>query len=266
PDSIACHQQGIDWVVPLSSFSDTNLLESTILVVEHMYDYQVILFLAQIHLREKGIFGMGGLRFTPVSGGGGGTSLTLVVHQRNSSSLGLCVVDSDRPHVHGALGSTAKSCRKSFSNSWRWSLHILNARELENVVPPELYAQSDVGDRIVRRELYNEKNWPLHGFMDIKKGDRLCRFRNLNIGDKSHEATHSALSAVSWDSICANLGCSDEKCTMCEPDDGLLARFSSKLDNHKIAGCRVFPQRVPALDHLLAEVASFGLASKWSLT
>ncbi|UXN00854.1 hypothetical protein N8D55_04180 [Xanthomonas hortorum pv. pelargonii] len=61
PDSIACHQQGIDWVVPLSSFSDTNLLESTILVVEHMYDYQVILFLAQIHLREKGIFGMGGL-------------------------------------------------------------------------------------------------------------------------------------------------------------------------------------------------------------
>lgn len=231
-------------------------------IVEHMYDYKVIVGLAQISLRDCGAGALAGISLMPISGGGGATSLALSVHQSNRRSLGLCVVDSDRPHIKGAVGSTARGCSKVYDDRWSWRLHVIAGRELENIIPPEIYEMAGIGFKLSRHGGYNEVGWAVHGFADTKKGDCLCRFRSIDAGNQSYKETAAALAKFLAPK---NTACPSDECELCEPDENLLIALSSKMDVHPLAGLRRMPSQVAALSDLLKEVVSYGAMAKWSM-
>lgn len=251
-----------EWTVPLRSFRTDDSVEKVLLLVEHMYDYNVIKGLAEISLRELGLAGWVKLAVTPVSGGGGGTSLTLSVHQRNKSSLGICVVDSDRPHIRGALGSTAKGCERVYEERWGWTLHVLFARELENLVPPELFEMCGVDFQGGAGNSYDEERWAIHGFIDTKKGDCLCRFEALPAADISYAETRAALAHFPWRTSAA---CPSSLCSLGEGNEGALISLSKALERHPLAAQRRLPSRVPPLTNLLREVVGHAAAPRWSM-
>jgi len=263
--SAECHSPVLDgeWTVPLQSFRTDDSVERLLLLVEHMYDYKVIHGLSSIFLKEMGVAAWVRLAVTPVSGGGGGTSLTLAVHQRNRQSLGLCIVDSDRPHIKGAVGSTAKGCIGVYDYRWSWGFHILGARELENLVPPQLYEIAGVGASIGGGNYYSVDAWPIHGFADTKKGDCLCRFRSLTPVDQSYRETQAAL-AYSEVEACDN--CPSPACRLCAANDGALVALSANFDRHPLASQRQLHARVPPLTELLDEVVSSAAAANWRIT
>jgi len=263
-----CHSPSLvagEWVVPVDLFKWDSALERTLIVVEHMYDYQVINALAEIAMREQGVSSFARLNLNPVSGGGGGTSLTLTVHQKNAFSMGLCVVDSDRPHVKGGLGNTAKGCIKVFSDRWGWDLHILGARELENIVPPVLYETAGVATSIRGSSLYSNEAWPIYGYMDIKLGDCVCRFGGIDKYDQSFVMTQAAIARLPAPWSVEGNSCPSVNCNLCGPDDGVLGRLAAKVDSHSVSRVRTLSDRVPALSELVEKVMCFGAAARWSM-
>ncbi|MBY6279025.1 hypothetical protein [Stenotrophomonas maltophilia] len=252
-----------EWTVPLNSFRTDDSVERLLLLVEHMYDYKVIQGLSNIFLKELGVAAWIRLALTPVSGGGGGTSLTLSVHQKNMRSLGLCIVDSDRQHVKGATGSTAKGCSGVYDNRWGWSLHVLGARELENLVPPQLYSSSGIDIPIGDGGNYNSESWPIYGFADTKKGDCLCRFRNLAATDLSYRETLAALAHFSESDGSA---CPSRNCKLSSGNENALIALSANFEKHPLAAQRTLPSKVQALTELLGEVVSFAAAANWKIT
>lgn len=251
-----------EWVVPLESFKTDDAVERALVIVEHMYDYKVVVGLARISLRDCGASALAGISLTPISGGGGATSLTLSVHQNNNRSLGLCVVDSDRPHIKGAVGSTARGCLKIYEDRWSWRLHVIAGRELENIIPPEIYEMAGIDFKLSRRGGYNEAAWAVHGFADTKKGDCLCRFRLIDAGNQSYKETAAALAQFMAPK---DTPCPSHECELCEPDENLLIALSAKMDVHPLAGLQKMPSQVAALSDLLKEVVSYGAVAKWSM-
>lgn len=254
--------KGDEWTVPLDSFRTDDAVEKALVIVEHMYDYKVISGLASAYLRGLGAGGWVGVSLTPVSGGGGGSSLTLSVHQNNKRSLGICVVDSDRPHIRGPLGSTARGCAKIYDDRWGWRLHVINARELENIVPPEIYEAGGIDYKLGSWGSYRSETWAIHGFADTKKGDCLCRFRALGPGDQSYRETVAALQEFP---VVNDHECPSPSCSLCEADESVLVMLSSKIETHPLAGLRKLPAHVSALSDLLREFVSYGAAPKWSM-
>lgn len=252
-----------EWIVPLDSFRTDDAVERALIIVEHMYDFRVIEGLSRTSLREAGISGWVNISLMPVSGGGGGTSLTLSVHQQNTRSLGICVVDSDRMHVKSSLGSTAKGCLNVYQSRWGWGLHIIGGRELENLVPPEIFLAGGINFKLSERGCYREETWAIHGYADTKKGDCLCRFRAIDIGDLSHKETAAALASIP--PVKNNVGCPSNQCVLCEADGNALSTLALKIDAHPIASLRKLPSSVAALSLLLKEVVAFGAAPKWSM-
>lgn len=252
-----------EWVVPLDSFRTDDSVEKALIIVEHMYDYKVIEGLAKTSLRESGINGWIGLSLVPLSGGGGGTSLTLSVHQKNTRSIGICVVDSDRVHVKAALGSTARGCEKVYQQRWGWGLHIIGGRELENLVPPEIFLAGGVNFKLATRGYYRAETWAIHGYADTKKGDCLCRFRAIDRGDQSYGETAIALGNLPVTRL--GVVCPSEACVICEVNDSALSVLAQKMDAHPIAGLRRLPSSVEALSALLKDVIGYGAAPRWSM-
>lgn len=252
-----------EWTVPLQSFRTDDAVERVLLLVEHMYDYKVIVGLAHIFLKELGVASWVNLSLTPVSGGGGGTSITLSVHQSNMRSLGMCIVDSDRPHIKGALGSTARGCVGVYEERWGWNLHILNARELENVIPPQIYERGGVEYSVENPDGYKIEAWPVYGFVDMKKGDCLCRFRSLVPGDLSYKETQVALAHYKADS---GKDCPSQFCKLCAAGEGALIALAASLERYPLVAERMLPSRVPPLTALLNEVIGYAAAAKWSMT
>lgn len=254
--------KGDEWEVPLESFRTDDAVEKALAIVEHMYDYKVVVSLANTSLREIGVNGWVGIELMPVSGGGGGTSLALSVHQKNARSLGICVVDSDRPHIRGPLGSTARGCEKVYDERWGWSLHVIGGREIENLVPPEIFEVGGVEAKLGGWQAYRDETWAVHGYADTKKGDCLCRFRSIPPGDLSFQETSAALANFP---ALDDIDCPSEKCRLCDANEGALGSLAAALERYPLAGLKKIPTPISALSDLLKQIVSYGAARRWNI-
>ncbi len=266
--STGCHAavEGASWTVPLSSFADADSLAPAIIVVEHMHDFEVMHGLVDLHLAEGGLSSVLALKLFPSAGGGGGAHLSVSTYQRDARSLGLCVLDSDREHVLGALGTTARTCTNAFVQSWRWSMHVLQARELENIIPPGVIKSAGIDYSFMSEGYYSEGFWPISGYADLKLGDSICRFRRINAGEQSFAMTAAALATHFNDRVdCGEDRCNKPECRLCEPRGGVVARVAAHARSGQLRALRRVPERVVALNHLLSDLTSVGAAAAWRI-
>lgn len=268
--STGCYAPAVEngvWTVPLSAFSDVSAVASCIMVVEHMYDYTVILGLVDIHLAQAGLASLVGINLFPAAGGGGGTHLSLSMYQRDARKLGICVLDSDRSHVHDALGNTAGTCKRIFAESWRWRMHIVCGRELENVIPPGVLRAVGIDSPYVDDSHYSDERWPIMGYVDLKAGDYICRFKNIDRGNKSFLETNDVIDrhfgAVY---ACDDGPCRREACLLCRSADSMLSDLAGRIQGSEFRKMRKLPQRVKALEKLIDDVVAAGAVARWNFT
>jgi hypothetical protein len=255
------------WVIPVSDVTHHSALVRAVLVCEHMYDCRVLCALAVWYLQRLGFSGIAKLGFHFASGGGGGTHLTLSTYLADPLSLGICVVDSDKPHSKGRLGTTASSCvqvssRESVENSWRWDVHTLQARELENLVPPSVWRASVGSDDFVWKDYYDEASWSVGGYIDTKRGDHLCRFLDVSAGDQCKNEIKAACRSLKDRAVGSLRVCSEkvecigeDRCVLVIGDDSRLKKLDewlrqrgSQLPRSVVGGVQPLHE---ALDRLL---------------
>jgi len=263
---------GSDLFIPLVYFSSVHSASRSILVVEHMHDYEVIVALGESEIAHRRLGSAIKLSLTPASGGGGGTHLTLKTYQQNAATSGLCVVDSDRPHQEGALGVTAVTCQKAHAASWKWSLHILEARELENVIPPDFIASTGLPAPVQGVDFYNDQLWAIFGYIDLKLADNLCRYFSIGPSNASYVATRNALTvfaalASSCHQCLLASACSHvATCSLNTAAPSLLSNVANWIRAPMNKFPRRITARVAALNGLLDETLRVGVAAGWSST
>ena len=267
--STGCHapvREATGWTVPLSSFSDVDSVARSILIVEHMYDYDVMRGLAELHLIERNISSLVSLNFIPAAGGGGGSHLALAVYQRDVKGFGLCVLDSDKPHVLGAVGGTAAKCGRAFVESWRWNMHVIEARELENLISPAVMNAAGVMNPFPSNSYFTDDKWEITGYADTKLGDYLCRFRQISPISQSYPRTKAALDRhFAHVSDCDEDACEKASCLICAPASTLLADVARAAEAGHLRKLRKLPERVAALNSLVSDITSVGAAAAWKI-
>ena len=273
--SASCYAEvtdGDSHIIPLSAFANLHSAVRANLVCEHMYDFHVLSFLASMALANWNMNSTFQVSFVPVSGGGGGTHLTLLTYQLNADSIGICVVDSDKSHPGDAYGSTAVSCSRAFKHSWRWRLHVLAARELENVVPPEIWREGIGEELFAFDEAYDDRWWGVYGFADSKEStDSLCRYFEIGPGHGSYTSVQASLRELSTQGVpnCASclreFECAGAACC------NLGAGFPKGLQSLAawIERGRALPKTtrmVRALEALLKDLVKTGIAPRFRVT
>jgi hypothetical protein len=258
-------------VIPLSHFVPQNSAERSLLLCEHMYDFTVAVEFGFARMKALGLSAVCRLSFRPASGGGGGIHLTLSTYQTDPLSIGLCLVDSDRAHPFDRLGASARTCKQAHEPGWKWTLHITEARELENLIPPELadaagFAQMRLGD------YYCEECWAIGGYVDHKTADVLCRFVNMDASNLSYSVVRAAVAQFQHRSerskeCCANCECVAQRaCPLNTVHGNLLSRLANWLSPAGSIGRVGALTTVPAFDSLADRVILAGLAPAFALS
>lgn len=122
--------------VSLAWFSQSERIQPSHLICEHISDCNVYIALAAKYLNHITLRGMS-LSFRKVSGGGHAID-DVIRHTLADHSPALCIVDSDKDSSSSvAVGKTAQDARKSFMKSQhdKACFVMLDARELENLLP-----------------------------------------------------------------------------------------------------------------------------------
>lgn len=226
---------GDTWRLPLQMFNVEDFTNQLVVVCENDTDFEVYVELARRWMRY----------FRPdcvvsaVSRAGGGGSTVTVIRRLMSEPNPpfLCIVDSDREVVLGAIGSTAKSVKNIWSDTWRGSLFVLDCRELENALPVELVlaCQREFGfEDLATLELSNV-HADLREYACLKSGESLCRFHKVPRSHAGYARTMSALENTSRThrsfGICGR-ECAEAECKVIPSlGEGFLPRFSEWLQS-----------------------------------
>lgn len=163
--------------VPTDYFYENEKLLPTNLVSEDLSDCQ--LYEAMIGKYIKGKKHKCRLNFRYVNGGGLNTYLNYENSLIQEQAPCLVIVDSDKKYDNDEYGETARNVLKKYENLRRkyvTGYYILNVREKENMIPPNLYSfVSD--DETLKSDLYildkiskNNKLKEVYKYGDIKSG------------------------------------------------------------------------------------------------
>lgn len=170
------------WHVPLALFQDPDYSRKSELLCEDLSDCVLLEKFAEVYVRRN--YPLCSVAVRSVAGGGNATAASLHASSADPNPFCLCVVDSDRELPSGALGETARRCVAAYIKSWRVRLIVLDARELENLLPVAVI-------RAVQRMrgLIDESVDHLHlvshdlaFYGCFKSGERPCRFHNVPEG------------------------------------------------------------------------------------
>jgi len=160
--------------VSLNWFSQSDRIQPSHLICEHISDCNVYIALASKYLHYISLHGLG-LSFRKVSGGGHAID-DVIRDTLTDHSPALCIVDSDMDSPNAAaVGQTAHDAQKSYNKSGhdKSCFVILKARELENLLPDlvlEGVWPSETRQRTpIIRHLSRADSGDLRLFIDIKK-------------------------------------------------------------------------------------------------
>ncbi|WP_312320264.1 hypothetical protein [Stenotrophomonas sp.] len=254
-------------MVHLTTFSNANYCEKSQLLTENLSDSMVLTSLAE-HFASVEFKGYK-VVIRQVAGGGSTTGQCL--HGLTSSPSGavLCIVDSDRTFDGAAIGDTAKGTRKKYKASkdkWRSSFHIIEQRELENLIPDDILlhcvnkfipAKSPEANALLQTSTF------FKDYFCVKSGDSTCRVVNSMIGKKRLSKLKEARGHVDSPLVKA------ESCGTCALDNncrtspgfgaGFLSLVAQELSEGNIAlDCSSWRAE---LLKLVERVASFGLGA-----
>lgn len=252
--------------VGLDFFSSPASCGQAVLLAEHVFDYKLIRALAKGWIAKNGLASACDVSFRFAAGGGGGTGHVLSVYELDGTSIGCCVVDSDKDHVDANVGNTAEFCINMHSESWRWALHVIEGREIENLIPNCLLEAAVPGRVRANPVLYSDECWSLGGYSDHKIADSLCRFLRVR---KDVPRVSGALAKLGSNAqgrlatCCGSGKCGEGKpiCNLTEGSGGVLQAVVGYIEKRGIT--RRFSS-VSALEAMLRVVVSTGLAPRMS--
>jgi len=183
----------------LLDFANPDLCEKSQLLAENPTDSTTLANLAEIYINNQ----LSGFKLSIRCNNGGGSTIgnTLKQITDNASGCVLCVVDSDRVFSGAKIGSTARAAKQAHNKvnpKWRSRLHIIEQRELENIIP------SDVRDHCIRIHaphllptsvnIEGTQNF-YSDYFCLKSGDSMCRVVNSIISQKQHSKLQEAREA-----------------------------------------------------------------------
>lgn len=255
PFAGSVENSGDEWLVPLEVFRDAKVLGAPVIVGEHIRDAGFYKRAACELLAN--VLPSYLVRLTPVLGGGNTTSDVLNRYFYDGSPSWICIVDSDRKHSADTVGETARRCLAIHvpeNDRWRFSLYVLSARAVENLLPSQLRAAALPGmalGNVQSDRLLNELPAHVSAYVSLKDGDTLCRFYLR--GDLHPD--FPAEEDVAFCSACGRVGGCEELVAF----GRLFVRLTDSLDS----GVARLPSPQEWCDELRSisvRVASFGLA------
>lgn len=265
-NAISAHQGATGVVVPIAHFKSLHSLERALLLCEHMYDCTLAEEFSLARLRGLGLARIGRLSLRHVVGGGGGIHLTLSTYQLDAETLGVCIIDSDRAHPFDALGTTASTAKGVFEEGWKWCLHIIEARELENLIPPEVAAACGLAKPRLSN-YFNNEAWAIGGYVDFKleHGDKLCRYFSINPSSQSKRHVRDAIAHLRTCAVvggcCAASDCSGEgNCVLTQYNKDMLKRVATWATPMGVTARLDNVTTVDAFDRMTDAVVAAGLA------
>jgi len=130
----------------LSFFTKLEGALATRLICENISDYKILIELAKIYARLNRIKSFN-IKFREANGGGSCTAQVIENKLNHEGKIILCVVDSDKSSSSCKIGETAKKVSSvcKMNNHRPIKLVILQARELENLLPVEFYKKNYTG-------------------------------------------------------------------------------------------------------------------------
>ncbi len=132
--------------VPARYFCDSALIQKPVLMTENLDDATLYQTITKIYLKWKKLNGIA-ILFEPYAGGGSTTEKAYKLIQDKQERFCLCLLDSDKKSPNSPLGNTAKGVKKiDNSNQPLCEYLILGVREIENLIPTQLYSLVSSGD------------------------------------------------------------------------------------------------------------------------
>lgn len=134
-------------------FSNSSTCDATFLLAENKDDFDLYLLIAELFAKHTHDARLN-VNFQ-LAAGGGSTIKSLFDRNRTNQIPTLCLLDTDKKHPNGPLGSTAGSFNKAdFSIAPIGLAYMINAHELECLVPYEIINDTfvDVGSSVQQIE------------------------------------------------------------------------------------------------------------------
>lgn len=185
----------------LSSFSEPDFCEKAQLLTENPTDSTALASLAEGYIQSE----LSGYRLSIRCNNGGGSTIASTLRQLTDTPSGcvLCVVDSDRAFDGAALGATARAAKSVHCRirpTWRSSLHIIEQRELENIIPTDIKEHCIL--RYAPHLIENSRKIDLTNpfytdYFCLKNGDSMCRVVSSMIAKRQIRRLPAALAASS---------------------------------------------------------------------
>lgn len=232
----------------------SGMLQKAIFLTENLRDAQVYFTGAEVFMVKNRLLAsyQVGLDLQP---GGGSTTFDLFEKLRGEEKLFLCLIDSDKEHPRGPLGSTAKRFNGSGKGlNTGYYLEILPCHEIENIIPVKIVKEVlskdfEMGALFAREDCDRYRKYP-----DYKFGLNVLRARLM---DETHQLdfwrAFYDLQDEEW--LCAPMG------------EGLLDGihdFMGQLSLHKLA--EYFDYEIEQeWGRITKIIASWGVGMKRSL-
>lgn len=163
--------------IPLAVFCDSKHLQETKLLCEDLYDCDFYLALTDYFFRSEKL-GVS-IGFEKINGGGVNTFRMYENILSNNYAPCLVIADSDKNDVSTAIGETAQNIVKvcnDYNNHRATYSYILDVREKENLIPPEIYYAVETEEtkkkdfELLVKICNNENFHTSYFYRDIKSG------------------------------------------------------------------------------------------------
>lgn len=217
--------------IPISFFTDSSKVQTTILLTEHLDDGSIAKEMGRYY-RSSIKLNMLPIRCEIRCGAGSNMSAVLGSIQDAKERFCVVLVDSDKSAPNGALGDTARSITR-FINQTKWpltSLLVLDCKEMENAIPDAAWSEALANDSAhcysiefltrLSSECPDSRN-----FIDIKRG--FCRNDVFEASENSPERIfwESKIPMLNRLSIPAEHNASCQKFGACASPENCKCRF-----------------------------------------
>lgn len=180
----------------LLDFTDPGLCEKSQLLTENPTDSSALASLAEIYIKTY----FTGHQLSIRCNNGGGSTIGNTLKQITDTASGcvLCVVDSDRIFPGAKVGSTARAAKQAYKKvtpQWRARLHIIEQRELENIIPTDVrnHCIKLYAPHLLPTSINIERTQKFYSdHFCLKSGDSMCRMVSSIITQKQQNKLKEA--------------------------------------------------------------------------
>jgi len=199
----------INLYVSLGDFLHHSLDAKANIIAEHLNDTRFYEGMLRAYFAHRNIRGVN-LVYKNVLGGGSTTHEVLDEIYLNLDGVSFCILDRDTTSPDVVIGETAKKVIESIPKGHFSQYHVIDSRELENIIPSSLMREMFSNNKAQKAKLerYQKiRSLKLNGespikYVDFKKGIKLALSNCVNC-DKTKKYWREVLSASGFDLTCS---------------------------------------------------------------